>query len=80
MAMQTAEKPDTNDLLENPEIKAALKEIREIQDAMRADLYVAFDDTPRGELPDVSIINDRYEPRLKELGNRVREIVRSHSS
>ena len=69
--MQTAEREsrktwDTDELLELPEMRAALDEFRNFQSDFRKELWLAFLDTDDDELPDVRPLNERYDSRLRE--------------
>ena len=77
--MDTAEKYDLDALVELPEMKTVLDEIREVNRAILVEMIKVWDKTPKDQIPDMELIDLKYDPRLKELRKRVNEIARAHS-
>ena len=77
--MNTAEKYDLDALIELPEMKAVLGEIRDVNRAIIVEMNKVFDRTPKDQIPDMEYIDLKYDPRLEKLRKRVNEIARAHS-
>ena len=81
--MQTVEREsrktwDTDALLELPEMKSKLQELRETMQAMRAGMVVAMIDAPEDGFPDVEHLDRKYTPELKRLIGEVRNIAEAN--
>ena len=77
--MNTAEKYDLDALVELPEMKTVLDEIREVNRAILVEMIKVWDKTPKDQIPDMEYIDLKYDPRLDKLRKRVNEIARAHS-
>ena len=81
--MQTIEREgrktwDTDALLELPEMRAKLQQLRETMQAMRAEMWITMIDAPENEYPDVEEVDRKYRPELKRLISEVREIAKAN--
>lgn len=81
--MQTVERDsrktwDTDALLELPEMRAKLQQLRETMQAMRAEMWITMIDAPEDEYPDVEEVDRKYRPELKRLISEVREIAKAN--
>lgn len=71
-------KPTSQELLEIPEIDHAVTEYMEIRDHYRRELKRMFIDVVGDDLPDVDVINEKYELRLKLQSDKIAELVKVH--
>ncbi len=81
--MQTVEREsgitwDTDALLELPEMRRKLKQLRETMQSMRAEMWITMIDAPEDEYPEVAEIDRKYRPELKRLIGEVREIAKAN--
>ena len=81
--MQTVERDgrktwDTDALLELPEMRAKLQQLRETMRAMRAEMWITMIDAPEDEYPNVEEVDRKYRPELKRLISEVREIAKAN--
>lgn len=76
--MQTTTNHNIDALVELPEMKGKLGELRETMQAMRAAMMVAMIDTPDDGFPDVEHVDRKYTPELKRLIEEVRSIAEAN--
>ena len=81
--MQTVERDsrktwDTDALLELPEMRAKLQQLRETMQAMRAEMWFTIIDAPEDEHRDVEEVDRKYRHELRRLIGEVREIAKAN--
>ena len=66
------------ELLEIPDVLNAVEEFIEIRDQYRRAVRRMFIDIVDDELPNVDVINAKYEMRLKNQSDKLAELVVEH--
>ena len=62
--MNTAEKYDLDALVESPEMKTVLDEIREVNRAILVEMIKVWDRTPKDQIPDMEYIDLKLRSKI----------------